>query len=90
MPMIRVLEYLDPLSRSPYAKWFDGLNAEAAAKAKGWIDDFGRRTIVPVAVISGVFKREYLVDAQDRGLTIYWSHKLGEMTGWMDEVRAAL
>jgi putative addiction module killer protein len=30
--MIRVLEYLDPLSRSPYAKWFDGLNAEAAAK----------------------------------------------------------
>lgn len=66
------------------------LNAEAAAKAKGWIDDFGRRTIVPVAVISGVFKREYLVDAQDRGLTIYWSHKLGEMTGWMDEVRAAL
>ena len=30
--MIRVLEYLDPLSRSPYAKWFDGLNAEAAVK----------------------------------------------------------
>ncbi|MBA3769166.1 MAG: XamI family restriction endonuclease [Blastocatellia bacterium] len=63
------------------------LNAEAAAKAKGWIDDFGRRTIVPVAVISGVFKREYLVDAQDRGLTIYWSHKLNELTKWMDKVR---
>jgi hypothetical protein len=62
------------------------LNAEAAAKAKGWIDDFGRRTIVPVAVISGVFKREYLEDAQDRGLTIYWSHKLDEMIAWMEEV----
>jgi putative addiction module killer protein len=27
-----VLEYVDPQGRSPYAKWFDGLNAEAAAK----------------------------------------------------------
>jgi len=32
MPMTRILEYLDPKGRSPYAKWFDGLNAEAAAK----------------------------------------------------------
>jgi putative addiction module killer protein len=32
MPAPRVLEYLDPKGRSPYAKWFDGLNAEAAAK----------------------------------------------------------
>ncbi len=32
MPTTRVLEYLDPLGRSPYAKWFDGLKAEAAAK----------------------------------------------------------
>lgn len=27
-----MLEYVDPQGRSPYAKWFDGLNAEAAAK----------------------------------------------------------
>ena len=32
MPTTRVLEYLDPKGRSPYAKWFDGLNAEAAAR----------------------------------------------------------
>jgi putative addiction module killer protein len=32
MPMVRVLEYLDPQGRSPYAKWFNGLNGEAAAK----------------------------------------------------------
>jgi putative addiction module killer protein len=32
MSTTRVLEYLHPLGRSPYAKWFDGLNAEAAAK----------------------------------------------------------
>ena len=27
-----VLEYLDPVGRSPYADWFDRLNAQAAAK----------------------------------------------------------
>jgi hypothetical protein len=32
MLMTRILEYLDPKGRSPYAKWFVGLNAEAAAK----------------------------------------------------------
>ena len=32
MPAVRVLEYLDAQGRSPYAKWFEGLNAAAAAK----------------------------------------------------------
>ena len=30
--MIEVREYLDAQDRSPFAKWFDGLNARAAAK----------------------------------------------------------
>ncbi|HVB81581.1 MAG TPA: type II toxin-antitoxin system RelE/ParE family toxin [Candidatus Binataceae bacterium] len=30
--MIEVREYLDIKGRSPYAAWFDNLNAEAAAK----------------------------------------------------------
>ncbi len=30
--MIEVREYLDTKGRSPYAAWFDNLNAEAAAK----------------------------------------------------------
>jgi|ERR1700683_2760816 len=29
---VEVLEYLQPDGRSPYAEWFDGLNAPAAAK----------------------------------------------------------
>lgn len=66
------------------------LNMEAAAKAERWISDFGQRNIVPVSVISGVFKCEYLENAQDRGLTIYWSHKLDEMTQWMDKLRASV
>jgi putative addiction module killer protein len=32
MVEIRVLEYLDARGRSPFAIWFDGLNAAAAAK----------------------------------------------------------
>ena len=31
MPDVRVLEYLDPQACSPFAAWFDGLNAVAAA-----------------------------------------------------------
>jgi putative addiction module killer protein len=30
--VIDVREYLDPRGYSPYARWFDGLNAQAAAK----------------------------------------------------------
>lgn len=29
---IRLLEYVDPQSRSPFAAWFEGLNPPAAAK----------------------------------------------------------
>ena len=29
---VEILEYLDESGRSPYAVWFDGLNASAAAK----------------------------------------------------------
>jgi putative addiction module killer protein len=30
--VIKIREYIDPQGRSPYAIWFDGLNARAAAK----------------------------------------------------------
>jgi len=30
--MIEIKEYLDGQGRSPYARWFNGLNAQAAAK----------------------------------------------------------
>lgn len=32
MPAIRVVEYLDLQGKSPFARWFEDLNAEAAAK----------------------------------------------------------
>ena len=30
--MIEIREYIDPKGSSPYARWFDRLNAQAAAK----------------------------------------------------------
>lgn len=59
------------------------LNHEAASKAEKWRRDFGETQIVPVAVISGVFKQEKLEDAQRRGLTIFWSHKLDQLVNWI-------
>lgn len=52
------------------------LNNDAAAKASAWIDHFGRGQTVPSAVLSGVFKRHNVVQAQAAGLTIFWAHDL--------------
>jgi len=65
------------------------LNNDAAAKAEEWLKDFGQRNIVPVAVLSGVYKLHNLLNAQDRGLTLYWAHRLEDLTSWIDQVRDA-
>ena len=52
------------------------LNNDAAAKAAVWIDHFGRGQTIPSAVLSGVFKKNNLRQAQDAGLTIFWAHDL--------------
>jgi hypothetical protein len=57
------------------------INNDAAAKAAEWLKAFGTNQVVPTAVISGVFKVINLLQAQEAGLTIFWSHdlkKLGE------------
>lgn len=57
---------------------------EAYNKAARWLDAFGKRQTVPGAVLSGVFKRHNLVQAQEAGLTIFWAHNLnplGEFIG---------
>lgn len=61
------------------------LNNDAAAKAGSWPKDFGTVQVVPVAVLSGVFKRHNLSDAQRRGLTLFWAHDLSTM---MDSIHA--
>ena len=59
------------------------LNNDAAIKAASWKVDFGLRQVVPTAMLSGVYKLHNLIDAQERGLTIFWAHDLQAMTDWI-------
>lgn len=65
------------------------LNNDAAVKAEIWRKDFGDRNVVPGAVLSGVYKLHQLEDAQQRGLTLFWSHDLvPQLLGWIDQTKA--
>ncbi len=56
---IQVLEYLDPQGRSPYANWFDGLNAPAAAKVATALYRLAEGNFSTVkGVGAGVFERK--------------------------------
>lgn len=55
------------------------LNNDAAAKAEYWISQFGAAQVVPAAVLAGVFKVRNLEQAQQRGLTVIWSHDLPKL-----------
>lgn len=63
------------------------LTNDAAVKARVWIDDLGRNNVVPVAVLSGVFGLRHLVEAQDRGLTLFWAHSLRELVSFISATR---
>ena len=63
------------------------LNNDAAVKAVSWKEDFGRRQVVPTALLSGVYKLHNLEDAQDRGLTIFWAHNLTALVDWIDKTK---
>ena len=65
------------------------LNNDAAVKAETWITEMGRANVVPCAVLSGAFKLRHLVDAQQRGLSVFWAHDLGAMTGFVRSTRSA-
>lgn len=58
---------------------FKRVNHEALGKARTWIDGFGRRHVVPVAVIDGVFNPANLATAQSEGLTLVWCHRLDDL-----------
>ena len=59
MPAARVLEYLDPTGRSPYTKWFDDLNAPAAAKITAALYRLAEGNFSNVkGVGGGVFERK--------------------------------
>jgi hypothetical protein len=63
------------------------LNNDAAVKAGSWRTDFGLRQVVPSAVLSGVYKLHNLIEAQERGLTLFWAHNLRALTDWITQVK---
>jgi len=62
---------------------FKRINHEAAGKAEKWLSDFGRKQVVPSAVVSGVFNADNLLDAQNRDLYLFWSHRLGDLSDFI-------
>lgn len=64
------------------------LNNDAAVKAVGWLREFGTAQTVPAAMLSGVFKRHNLEQAQDDGLTIFWAYKLDDFIEWIQSTGA--
>ncbi len=59
------------------------LNNDAAVEATVWRTDFGSVTVVTAAVLGGVYKLKNLVEAQNRGLTLFWVHDLAAMIDWI-------
>jgi len=59
MAAIRILEYLDREGRSPYAAWFEGLNAPAAVKVTAALYQLGAGNLSSLkGVGAGVFERK--------------------------------
>ena len=63
------------------------LKNDAAVKAGVWREDFGKRSVVPTAVLSGVYGLDHLKDAQDRGLALFWTHDLQELIKFIESAR---
>ncbi len=63
------------------------LNGDAAVKAKTWISEFGTQSVVPTAMLAGVFKVRNLESAQADGLTVFWAHALGELVDFIEATR---
>lgn len=51
--VIQIVEYLDASGRSPYAEWFDRLNAPAAAKAATAITRMAEGNLSNVKTVGG-------------------------------------
>ena len=57
---------------------------EAGGKATDWLRDLGAAQVVPGAVIGGVFNADNVIAAQAKGLAIFWSHRLEDLTEFIN------
>ena len=63
------------------------INNDAAVKAREWKEEFGRTQVVPVAMLTGVYKVANLLQAQSGGLSLFWAHKLKALKTFIQSVR---
>lgn len=63
------------------------LNKEVGADAKAWLGSFGENNIVPAAAIRGVFKADYVKQAQEVPVAIFWSHRLEDLIEFIESTK---
>ena len=63
------------------------LNNDAAVKAGIWLGEFGTAQTIPAAMLSGVFKRHNLEQAQHSGLALFWAYGLDKFIDWIKSTR---
>lgn len=59
------------------------VNHEALGKAAKWLEDFGKKQVVPAATLQGVFSVDNLDNAQERGLYLFWQFRLTDLTSYV-------
>jgi hypothetical protein len=59
------------------------IKGDAASKAVRVLRALGDAVIVPAAVIAGVYLPANLYEAQQAGLTIWWSHDIQQLLDWV-------
>jgi hypothetical protein len=64
------------------------LNNDAAVKAELWLNQFGKLQVVPAAALAGVFKLLSLVQAQQRGLALFWTEDLDKLGEFIESTKA--
>jgi hypothetical protein len=64
------------------------LNNDAAAKAEYWVKTFGTMQVVPAAMLAGVYKLRNLLQSQEHGLALFWSHDLAQLGAFIEAARA--
>lgn len=63
------------------------LNHDTLAKYHAWVAEFGTANVVPSAMLSGVFSPANIIAAQDVGLAIFWSHRIGDLGAFVESTR---
>ncbi len=65
---------------------FKRLNHETVEKVQHWSSAFGTNGVVGAAVLAGVFKVANLKDAQDDGVSLFWSYDLTPLGVFLKDV----